>query len=36
MALGEGTGAILAASLLMHAWRAFREMAALEDVLRGD
>ena len=35
MALGEGTGAILAASLLMHAWRAFREMATLKDVLRG-
>jgi len=36
MALGEGTGAILAASLLMHAWRAFREMATLKDVLRCD
>lgn len=35
MALGEGTGAILAASLLMHAWRAFREMATLKDVLQG-
>lgn len=33
MALGEGTGAILAASLLKHAWRAFRDMAELKDIL---
>lgn len=34
MALGEGTGAILAASLLKQAWGAFRGMINLSDVIR--
>jgi nicotinate-nucleotide--dimethylbenzimidazole phosphoribosyltransferase len=33
MALGEGTGAILAASLLQHAWGAFRDMINLKEVV---